>query len=101
LQSSAGLPVNCTVSGPATLSVQSAYSYLDFNNHFATVQVPSKGTVTLTGAGTVQLYETQPGNAQYNAAAPVSQSFTVNTESQTMPDIPVSEVKMGGPRGSC
>jgi hypothetical protein len=33
--------------------------------------------VTLTGAGTVTIQATQPGNATYAAASPVSQSFTV------------------------
>jgi RHS repeat-associated protein len=56
---SSGLPVSFAVtSGPATIS---------------------GSTVTLTGAtGTVTITASQAGNANYNAAANVSQSFTVN-----------------------
>ncbi len=67
---SSGLPVSYAVtSGPATLS---------------------GNTVTITGAGAVTIQATQPGNTTYAAASPVSQSFTVATESQTItfPAIP-------------
>jgi len=53
---SSGLPVSYTVTGPATLS----------------------GTMlTITGAGTVKVTANQAGNADYSAAASVTQSFTV------------------------
>lgn len=56
---SSGLPVTyAVVSGPATVS---------------------GNTVTLTGAGTVTLQASQPGNTTYAAAPNVSQTFTVTT----------------------
>jgi len=51
-----GLPVNYTVKGPATVS---------------------GSTLTITGAGSLTVTASQPGNAGYSAATPVSQSFTV------------------------
>jgi hypothetical protein len=54
---SSGLPVSYSViSGPATVS---------------------GNTVTITGAGTVMIEATQAGSANFNAASPVSRSFTV------------------------
>ena len=53
---SSGLAVTYTVTGPATLN---------------------GSTLTLTGAGTVAVTATQPGNTNYAAATPVTQSFTV------------------------
>ena len=62
--SSSGLPVTIAVtSGPATIS---------------------GNTVTLTGAGTVTLTATQAGNANYSAAPPVTQSFTVTAPIPTL-----------------
>jgi parallel beta-helix repeat protein len=56
---SSGLPVSFTViSGPATIS---------------------GNTVTLTGSGTVSIQASQAGNANYNAAISVTQSFTVSS----------------------
>ncbi len=57
------LPVTIAVtSGPATIS---------------------GNTVTLTGAGTVTLTATQAGNANYSAATPVTQRFTVSAAVST------------------
>ncbi len=59
---SSGLPVSFNIqSGPAT---------------------SSGNTVTITGAGTVTVRATQPGNTFYNAAPPLDQSFTVNKAAQ-------------------
>ncbi len=41
-------------------------------------------TVTLVIGGTCTLQASQPGNAEYSAATPVIQSFTVTPESQTI-----------------
>ncbi len=41
-------------------------------------------TVTLTGAGTVAVEAAQAGNANYNAATPVTQSFVVGKAAQTI-----------------
>ncbi|WP_161964269.1 MBG domain-containing protein [Chitinophaga flava] len=55
--SDAGLPVSFTVtSGPATIS---------------------GNTLTITGAGTVTVTATQSGDANYNAASPVSKTFAI------------------------
>ncbi len=68
---SSGLPVNLNiVSGPATLS---------------------ENTVTLTGAGTVTIEASQPGNGNYLAATPVAQSFTVNKAAQTIAFAPFTD----------
>ena len=59
-----GLPVTYTVSsGPATLS---------------------GNTLTFTGTGSVTVQASQAGNANYSAAIPVSETFTVNPASQTI-----------------
>jgi hypothetical protein len=61
---SSGLPVSLSVkSGPATIS---------------------GNTVTLTGVGTVTLAANEEGNANYNAAAEVTTSFSVSKDSQTI-----------------
>jgi sugar lactone lactonase YvrE len=44
----------------------------------------SGGTVTLVAAGTCTIQATQAGNGSYTAATPVSQSFQVMPESQTI-----------------
>jgi parallel beta-helix repeat protein len=60
---SSGLPVSYRViSGPATIS---------------------GNTVTLMGTGTVTIEASQTGNATYNAATPVQQSFTVQAPPTT------------------
>src|SRR6185436_2532367 len=61
---SSGLPIMFTlVSGPATLT---------------------GATVTPTGAGTVTIRASQPGNADYNPAPEVERSFTVAKAAQTL-----------------
>jgi hypothetical protein len=54
---SSGLPVTYTLSGPAALAGT---------------------TLTVTGAGVVNVTASQAGNATYSAAPPVQQSFTVS-----------------------
>jgi len=60
---SSGLPISYSVSGPATIS----------NN-----------ILTITGAGTVTFIASQSGNSNYNAALPVTNSFIVNPENQSI-----------------
>ena len=61
---SSGLSVNYVVlSGPATVS---------------------GNILTITGAGTISVRADQPGNAAYNAAASVLQTFTVSKGTQTI-----------------
>jgi len=67
--SSSGLQVSYAVSGPATVS---------------------GNTLTITGAGTVTVTATQPGNANYGSATPVSQSFTVGKASTSISNISYS-----------
>jgi FlgD Ig-like domain len=65
--SSVDLPVAFTVvSGPATIT---------------------GNTITLTGAGTVVVQASQPGNTSYNAASPVIQSFTVTNNLNARTDL--------------
>ncbi len=60
---SSGLPVSFAVlSGPATLS---------------------GNILTVTGVGTVTVEATQPGNANFQAAVPVDQSFTITPAATT------------------
>jgi phospholipase C/sugar lactone lactonase YvrE len=61
---SSGLPVSYTlISGPAVIN---------------------GGTLMSTGAGSVTVQASQAGNINYAAAAPLSQTFTVNPGSQTI-----------------
>lgn len=62
--SDSGLPVSFSyVSGPATVI---------------------GSTLTITGTGTVMVKASQPGNTLYAAATPVTQSFTVSPEAQSI-----------------
>jgi hypothetical protein len=73
---SSGLPVYLNVlSGPASLGT---------NN-----------ILTLLGGGTVNLVAWQPGNSNYNAAAPVFQSFNVSKIPQTITFGALSQQKVG------
>jgi len=58
-----GLPVSYAVTGPASLS---------------------GSTLTITGAGSVTVTASQAGNASFQAATPVSQTITVNLDTQTI-----------------
>jgi uncharacterized delta-60 repeat protein len=71
---SSGLPVTFTlISGPATLK---------------------DSLLTLTGAGTVRIKASQEGNAHFNAAAEVSQEFTINEAAPTA--LSVSNITISG-----
>ena len=59
---SSGLPVSYTVSGPGTLS---------------------GNVLTITGAGTIVVTASQPGNGNYNPAVPVQQNISVLDASQS------------------
>ena len=74
---SSGLPVSFSIfSGPATVS---------------------GNTVTITGAGAVTVRASQPGNANYNAATNVDQSFTVAKATQTISFGPLPNKALGEP----
>ena len=74
---SGGLPVTFSVvSGPASLS---------------------SNLLTLTGAGSVTVRATQPGNAQFNAAPPVNVDFTVAKAEQSVTFAVLADKAAGGP----
>ena len=55
----------------------------------------STSKVTIVAAGLCSLVASQPGNANYAAAAPVTRSFTVNAASQTIAFGPLGGVNLG------
>jgi CARDB len=57
----------------------------------------SGNTVTITGAGTVTVRASQAGNANYNAAPNVDQTFTVAKANQTIAFSPLSSKALGEP----
>jgi parallel beta-helix repeat protein len=74
---SSGLPVSFTiVSGPATIA---------------------GNIVTITGAGTVTIQATQPGNTTYNPATAVTQSFTVAKANQAINFQAIPNKSVGDP----
>ncbi len=58
----------------ATTTSGQEISYISSNTSIATI---SGSTITITGAGITSITAIQPGNGNYNAAAPVVQSLTV------------------------
>lgn len=56
-------------------------SYKVINTQVATV---SGNTVTITGAGTTEIVASQDGDATHYAATPVTRTFTVNKQAQTL-----------------
>jgi len=57
----------------------------------------SGANVTLVAIGTCTIQATQPGNATYAAATPVSQSFTVSATGQTITFNPIAGQVLGTP----
>jgi len=51
----------------------------------------SGNQITVTGAGTVDVVATQPGDSNYNAATPVHQTFTVSKKDQTITFGPIAD----------
>ncbi len=78
----------------ATASSELAVSFTSTTTSVCTV---SGNTATFVIAGTCTIQATQPGNSTYAAATPVSQSFTVNHEAQTItfPAIPTTTLVTG------
>ena len=75
---SSGLPVSYTVSGKCSVS---------------------GSTLTITGVGSCTVTAAQPGNANFNAAASVSQSFNIGMADSTVTVLcPVSVVFTGAPQ---
>jgi sugar lactone lactonase YvrE len=72
-------------SAPFTVSATASSGLpVSFNSQTGTICTVSGSTVTLEMGGTCTIQATQMGNADYFAAAPVNQSFTVTPEGQTI-----------------
>jgi sugar lactone lactonase YvrE len=72
-------------SAPFTLSATASSSLaVSFASTTTLVCTVSGATATLVAVGTCTIQATQAGNAGYTAAAPVSQSFQVTQQSQTI-----------------
>jgi autotransporter-associated beta strand protein len=80
-------PFNLAATSSSGLSV----SYTSSNTNVATV---SGSTVTIVGAGTTDITASQSGNSNYNAAADVIKTLTVDRASQTITfsDLPSKKV---------
>ena len=69
---------------PALIATASSGLPVSFNSLTLPVCAVSGTAVTLVGVGTCTIQATQSGNADYKAAAPVNQSFTVSQAMQTI-----------------
>ena len=74
----APFPVSATASSGLTVTFHS------LTPRVCTVSGTNGSTVTLVAGGTCTIEATQSGNTDYSAATPVSQSFPVTKESQTI-----------------
>src|SRR5579862_931087 len=88
IQFTSDAPTNATVGG-ATYGVGASADSglpvtLGIDSSSASVCTLSGSTVSFTGAGTCTLDATQPGNAQYGPASPVSQSVDVGRGAQSI-----------------
>jgi len=80
-----GSIANQTVGTPLTLSATASSTLaVSFASTTASVCTVSGTTATMLTSGTCTIQATQAGNSTYAAATPVSQSFSVNAESQTI-----------------
>jgi hypothetical protein len=68
---------------------------VSFASLTTTVCTMSRATVTLVGTGTCTLQATQTGNPDWLAATPVSQSFSVGRDTQTITFGPLSNKTLG------
>lgn len=81
-------PFNLTAVASSALPV----TYLSSNSAVATV---SGNIVTIVGSGTTTITASQAGNASYNAAPEVPQTFTVNKINQTITFSALSDKTLG------
>jgi hypothetical protein len=80
-----GTIVAQTVATPLTLSATASSNLaVIYNSQTTSVCTVSGTAATMVTSGTCTIQATQPGNASYAVATPVSQSFTVNGEAQTI-----------------
>jgi len=94
-----GTLANKTVTSPpftvsATASSALPVSFASLTSALCTVNVT---TVTIVAAGTCTIRALQAGNANFNAAAPVSRSFTVAKLAQTIAFAPLAGKTYGTP----
>jgi hypothetical protein len=74
-------------SGPGTVTLNATASSglpVSYSVSPSNLAVISGNTVTTMGAGTITVTATQAGNTNYSAATPVSQSFTVGSNSGSL-----------------
>jgi len=87
-----------TVTGTLTLSATASSGLtVAFASTTATICTVSGTTAILLSSGTCSIQATQAGNGSYAAAPPVTRSFTVNHETQTitLPTIPTTTLITG------
>ncbi len=77
---------------PATTDKGLSISYQSTNTNVATIE---GNTVTIVGAGTTDIIANQQGDEHHYAAAPVSRSFTVNRQAQSITFNPFGNVVYG------
>ena len=96
-------PAGATVGGPTYTATATASSGLPVTFTIAAgsagICTSSGSTVTMTGAGTCTINANQAGNASYQPAPQVQQSFTVNLHPQTISftSTPPGGAVVGGP----
>ena len=77
---------------PATTDKGLSISYQSTNTNVATIE---GNTVTIVGAGTTDIIANQQGDEHHYAAAPISRSFTVNRQVQSITFNPFDNVVYG------
>jgi hypothetical protein len=93
-----GTIVAQTVATPLTLSATASSNLaVIYNSQTTSVCTVSGTAATMVTSGTCTIQATQPGNASYAVATPVSQSFTVNGEAQTITFAPPGAQNVGTP----
>jgi uncharacterized protein (TIGR03437 family) len=83
-------PVTITATASSMLTVA-------FASTTTSICTVSGTTVTIVAVGTCTIQATQPGNANYNAATSVNQSFTVTPEPQTITFGTLANLPFGSP----
>jgi hypothetical protein len=92
------LPSEPYSTAPFTVSAAASSGLpVSFASTTTTVCTVSGDTVTLVLPGHCSIRATQAGNADYKAAAPVTQAFTVTKDSQTISFAPLSNKPLSTP----
>lgn len=101
-------PANALVGGPTYTPIASASSGMavtfSIDPSSSAVCALNAGVISFTANGTCSLNANQAGDARYNAAAQVQQSFTVGLSATATPSAPehivISEFRSLGPDGA-